>query len=432
MKVLRKLICISLSIWLVVGMMTFAGVPAEAKEKIIIKFWNCLGSGLLGKAYDKLIEEFNKTHPSIKVKETFAPNVSSAGENPKILTAIAGGVGPDVVTLDGSTFSTWTVAHTMTPIDELVKKAGIKPEDYFSFFWKKVMWKGHVYGLPLHTDVRALYWNKDIFKENGLDPERPPKTIKELDEYNEKLTKYDERGRMIRTGLLPWGGNWFLCGWGWAFGAKLYDEEAQKIMLNHPKMVEALKWEVSYAKKYGVEATQAFAKGFGSGAMEPFISGKTAMEIREFFGNYYKYGPNLNFGLTNVPYPPGGRKCSWSGGFVVAMPVGCKHPKEAWEFMKFIGGPYAQKVYCPAVWAVPTLKVLAKDPVFTTDPNYRKLMKLMPFTLIEPVIPEWSLAWDEMIAATEAAIFLKKSPKEALDEANAKVQAAIDKRIGRK
>lgn len=49
-----------------------------------------------------------------------------------------------------------------------------------------------LYALPWDTDARVIYYNKEHFREAGLDPEKPPRTIEELDEYADKLTKKSE------------------------------------------------------------------------------------------------------------------------------------------------------------------------------------------------------------------------------------------------
>ena len=56
-----------------------------------------------------------------------------------------------------------------------------------------------LYGVPLYADVSALFYNKDLFKKAGLDPDKPPTSLAELGEYADQ----DHGARRRHQGLLP-------------------------------------------------------------------------------------------------------------------------------------------------------------------------------------------------------------------------------------
>jgi sn-glycerol 3-phosphate transport system substrate-binding protein len=58
-----------------------------------------------------------------------------------------------------------------------------------------------LWGVPICVDIPFLYYNKLVFKEVGLDPERPPQTLEELREYSQKILKRDASGNVERSGL---------------------------------------------------------------------------------------------------------------------------------------------------------------------------------------------------------------------------------------
>ena len=244
-------------------MVTAAPAP---QGPVTIEFWNPYGD-LEGQVMDKLVQQWNDANPDKQVKSTYTPNVTSAGTNPKFLAAALSGNPPDVFIHDGSSFSTSTNLNAFTPIDDLVTSSKVDPGAFFKWAWEKVQWGGKTYGLPLDTDARALYWNKDLFDAAGI--KEPPKTIDELDAVAEALT-VNEGDRITRLGFLPWGGNWFLIAWGWDWGLNVWDAATNKIHLNGPEMIDALTWEAGYAKKYGVSSIQNFQQGFGSGVDSPF------------------------------------------------------------------------------------------------------------------------------------------------------------------
>ena len=401
--------------------------PTPAPQgPVTLEFWQPFGD-LGGPAIDTVVKTWNERNPDIQVKVTFTPNVTSAGTNPKFLSAALSGNPPDVFIHDGSSFSTSTALNAFTQLDELVAATGLKPETYFKWAWEKVQWAGHTYGLPLNTDARALYSNTKLLQEAGFS--KPPTTIDELDAMADKLTK-KSGDRYEQMGFIPWIGNWFLIAWGWDFGVNVWDAAANQIHLNAPEMVAALEWEVTYAKKYGVNELQAFQAGFGSGANDPFRNGQVAMVANGDWeiASLKQYVPDLEYEITPVPYPAGRQAMTWSGGFVTGIPRGSKHPEETWKFIVWLTGAEAASTFAKIHGSLPC-NVEAAQAMTADDPLHRKFVDLLPVSFIEPVIPEWSLAWDQHIVAEQAAIYLQKTAQEALDEANAKVQEAIDLRV---
>jgi multiple sugar transport system substrate-binding protein len=401
--------------------------PTPAPEgPVTIEFWHDKGD-LDGQVMDSLVAEWNAANPDIQVKATYTPNITSAGTNPKFLAAALSGNPPDVFIHDGSSFSTSTNLNAFMAIDDLVKASKLDPTAFFPWAWEKVQWNGHAYGLPLDTDARALYYNKALLEKAGF--AEPPKTIDELDAMAEKLT-VKSGDRIDTMGFIPWIGNWFLIAWGWDWGLKVWDAATNKINLNGKEMVDALTWEVGYANKYGVSSIQNFQQGFGSGADNPFRNGTVAMELT---GNWEilslkNYVPDLQYGISPAPYPAGRAAMTWSGGFVTGIPQGSKHPNQAWQFVYWLGAGDGASKYAIQTQHLPT-NVAAAKAFADATPAQKIFVDLLPVSFIEPVIPEWSLAWDTHLAAEQEALFGQKTPQEALDAANAKVQEAIDIRL---
>lgn len=398
--------------------------PAQAGATTI-DFWHPRG-GDGEKALETLAKQFGDQH-GVTVKVTFSPSDTAAGSNPKFLAAALSGNPPDVFMHDGSSYSTSVAINAFTPLDDNIKAAKIQASDYFPFSWEKISWDGKLWGLPFDTDARMLYVNKDALASAGID--KAPETLDDMAALTEKLTQ-KSGGTISQMGFIPWYGNWFLVGWAWDYGAKLWDAANNKILLNAPEVVQALEWEVSYAKKYGVQDLQSFQQGFQTGGQQPFLTGQVSSMVN---GNWIlatikRYKPDLKFDVVPAPVPQGKQPTTWSGGFVLGVPHGTKHQDAAWQFVQYLGAPEQQTAFCTALGNLPTNVASAKK-IGDGDPMQKRFLDLLPVSHTEPVIPEWSLAWDEHVAAEQAAIYGKKSAKDALDAANAKVQAEIDKRV---
>ncbi|MGQ9630015.1 MAG: extracellular solute-binding protein [bacterium] len=317
---------------------------------------------------------------------------------------------------------------------------------YHPMIWKLGEYKGKIWGLSYWQQATALVWNKNIFKEVGLDPEKPPKTTGDLDELAKKLTTFDARGNIDRMGFLPtetW--HWFT-----VFGGKFIDPDTMKITANDPANVRALEWMTSYSKKYDVTKVVAFQQGLASeraGILEPFIAQKFAMQIIGGpwkIGDFKKYAPpDFSYGIVASPNPPGVTgNATWTYGDLTIVPKGTKHPKEAWKFVKFTGGAEGNKdLYTKVLlWGgrpinVPVSTQMLDYPAllenFKEYPAYKFLCDLLldPNTRvgIPPKTPVGVFYSSRLGAAVEKARLLQVPPKQALDDLTREVQAEQDK-----
>jgi len=422
------------SVWLVAGILVFALTFISCAKKVTITYWSVeAGANPIGETMRRLIAEYNKTHPDVYVKVLQVATTSGQVQE-KLISAIAGGVPPDVADLDPTVLISWVIKGAVQPITKFVKRDGIDVEkEFYRFAIEPLIYKGEIYELPRDGDGRAIFYNKKLFREAGLDPNKPPRTIAELDEYAEKLTVKDAKGRYKRIGFIPWyGDGWLLTDWGQVFGGEIYDPETNKVKVNEEPYVRALTWMCSYAKKYGLTAIRSFTKAFGSGAMDPFITGRIAMKSDGNWCmlNLKKYAPDLDYGVVPWPKAPGGPEVAqWSSGWAECIPVGAKHPEEAWELIKWMAGEHFQTEWCLGAGKFPSNKKAAADPRFRKAFGGRQavFMDTLPYAKCYPPsgFAAPMLLWDEMIAATDYALEGKKTPKQALDDVAKKVNAAI-------
>lgn len=316
------------------------GPPGKsAKGPVEITVWHPYG-GISKEQFVKVCELFNSQHPGIRVRAVF--NANDLSNNQKFFTSIVARTPPDVAFVDGPQTAAWAQMGSLEPLDDRIKAAGIRASDFYAPCWNQNFYKGHVWALTFCADPNfAFIWNKKVFREVGLDPERPPRTIKELDDYNRRITRIVD-GRIVRFGIIPWGqfgaAN-SLFTWGWAFGGSFYDPETRKITADNSGVVKALEWMQSYSRDYGVTNIGAFASGFGSRDQDPFYLGKIAMKCMHYMQieEIRRYAPDLDYGVGFIPAPEDGEQhSSWVGGWCVAIPKGSRHPDEAWEFIRWI------------------------------------------------------------------------------------------------
>jgi multiple sugar transport system substrate-binding protein len=402
----------------------------EPKEKVELDFWTFWGSEVRRPIIEKIVDDFNKSQDRIVVKHTFLPWGDVWTKN---LAAIAAGNPPDVIVNDINSVATRAVNKQVTDITKYVDAANIKG-DFYPELWNTVVHEDKVYGIPFDTDTRLLFYNKDAFKDAGLDPEKPPTTWAELEEYAIKLDKKNG-DRYERIGFYPLWGNW---GWdNWMMnadgGVGFLDKEGN-VTINTPKKVEALKWVNKWTERLGDETVNAFKAEFGNKQADPFISGKVAMILQTgtFYTQLRDYGQDVNFGIAAVPEnEPGSGHYSSGGGFVMEIPQGAKNPDASWEFLKFLGGVQAQKHWAVQNFAnVPNIEAAesaAKDPALTDTGKYvyGSMVKNLEVTKMFPV-PAFAPDYRSLVnPQADAALLGDTSPENALKQAQADVESLI-------
>ncbi|HEY0073575.1 MAG TPA: ABC transporter substrate-binding protein, partial [Abditibacteriaceae bacterium] len=320
----------------------------HAKTKLIV--WG-LQSGKETKALDAQVTEFEKRNPDIDVSLL---SMGAGAMNPqKLMTAIVGGVPPDVINQDRFTIGDWASRDTFRPLDDFIaedknKPDGIRESDYYSAAWQEAEYEGKVYAIPSGIDDRMLFYNRKMLREAGYNA--PPQTWEELLEMSKKLTKRHPKGTYERIGFIPNYGNSWLYLYSWQNGGEFMSPDGRKCTLNNEHSVGALKYMVKvYDELGGYSNVSIFQSGFQGEEQDPFFTGKVGMVIT---GNWIlngiaRYAPGLDFGVAPAPVPAARLRgegrfkgqpkfITWSGGFSLAIPKGAKKAREAWRFIKWM------------------------------------------------------------------------------------------------
>jgi multiple sugar transport system permease protein len=414
---------------------------------------------------DARIAEFERRHPNIKVA---ALSMGAGAMNPqKLMTAIVGGVPPDLVHQDRFTIGDWASRDAFRALDDLLAEdartndpLAIRAKNYVPATWTETLYHNHVYAIPDETDDRVLYYNKTLFREAGLDPDHPPQTWDEMMKDAHALTKKASSGGFERLGMVPLYGQGWLYLWSWQQDGETMSADGRHCTLNNPGTARALSSVVSWYDSFGgLDAVSAFSGGFGSEAQDPFILGKLAMRIDgdAYLNAIARYAPNMDFGVIPVPVPAerlhheGIFKndppwATWSGGFSFAIPQGARHVKEAWEFVQWYDSPEAAligaaaqakyshsrgRLYVPRMEANVISNKAVFDAYKATLPSKYLAAKqlcidLLPFTHFRPVTFVGQLLWDEQVRAVDRALRHKMPVEASLAQSQKVVQDELD------
>ena len=378
---------------------------ATVRGRVVVTFWE-KWTRHEARAMQDIVDRYN-----LSQERVFVNMVSMSQINQKMLIATAGGDPPDIVGLWAAQIAPYTANNALEPLDELVAEGAITEKTYKPYVWRICAPGGRLHAVSATPSTCALYWNKDMFRAAGLDPEKPPKTIEELDALAEKLT-VRKNGELQQTGFLPNEPGWWDYYWGIYWGNVLYDQEQDRFNINTPAQVAAYSWYQSYPRKYGLEDVQSFQSGFGqfNSPQNAFINGKVAMIVQgPFFAKFIELNnPGMvgHYGVTFVPLPESLHK--EAGAIALGdldnwvIPRGAKHKREALEVLKFFSRRDNMEYLCKAHAKPSPLMDVSAD-FLSTNPHpyidvFEKTM-LAPIVVTMPESPVWERVQAEINTA---------------------------------
>ncbi len=419
--------------------------------RVVVQYWE-KWTGFEGDAMQAIVDDFNASQDRIWVERLTVSAIDR-----KMILATAGGNPPDVAGLWSFNITTYAEKSALMPLDKLLEKDGITRDHYIPVFWDLCKHKGFMWALPSTPATLALHWNKKMFRDAGLDPEKPPRSIAELDEMADKLTVVslirdgkrvrvrfpeltpEEREKkdfeIIQLGYAPSEPGWWNAMWGYWFGGDIWDGE-RTLTANSPDNVAAMTWFQSYPLKYGVKNIQTFGSSFGnpSSPQSPFLAGQIAMVLQGVWMYNFidKYNPSLEWGAAPFPSsdPEKNPNVTIAECDVLVIPRGARHPLEAFEFIKYVNTQGPMEKLCMGQRKFSPLATMSADFVKNhPNPAITTFIELSrsPNARAVPKMSVWNIYVDEMIVAFGQVFTLAKTPKEALDDVQQRTQWKLDR-----
>jgi multiple sugar transport system substrate-binding protein len=319
---------------LLLGMLVlFASTGQAWAEKVTLVFWEGFNGPEVASLSEMIAKYWTPTHPNITINHEGTKN------NDAMLTAMAGGTPPDVIMAPTSEVVTlWAQQGAIMDLTSAI--APFKAELESSCVKAGLQWcryKDRYYAVPFVNYNFGVFYNKALFKEAGLDPQKFPKTIDELRACARKLTKTDSQGSITQLGWMPLNDVWRALNVALGFGARFYDPATQMPTASNEKLVQAFAWDIALAREFGLQKIASFTSGFGEGD-NPFVLGKVAMYVDGCWQpNFFKTSaPRLDYGVAAIPCSSAAfANANDVGTNPIVVPTGCKHPKEAAELVRF-------------------------------------------------------------------------------------------------
>jgi multiple sugar transport system substrate-binding protein len=428
---LRKLL-VFVPIWLALGLLLVMAVPGAAQDTTLV-VWITWGDNPA-----QLQELFNRYGEANGV----TVQVNAPVTQDQVLAGLAGTEPPDILVTGGpSDVGSWARESLIAPLDDLIASRGIDMEDMFPAPLGQCVYGGVYYCLPWGTDTYALFWNKDLFEDAGLDPEVPPQTLEELVEFADRLTIVEADGTISQIGFIP-NFSWSHLGlYTRMFGGYWYNEDGTELTLTSQPVVDALLWQQQFYTKYGADQVLRFMSGMG-GYMSPdqgFYAGKIAMMVEgewqtgpNFIQNFK---PELFYGVAPFPYPeahPERANTNLLEGTVAMIPAGVADKEAAASLLAWMMSPEILAEEMVANYNLPTSNAAAADPRFHENEKFEVFLNLMADPnattgIYTSINGEVNTALEQI---EEQVLSAGADPVPLLEAAQAELQARLDEVSG--
>lgn len=365
----------------VLFVLLFASCNSASDPRTEIVFW---AMGREGEEVAKLMPEFERRHPDIKVRVQMIPWQAA---HEKLLTSFAGSSLPDLCQLG----NTWVPEfHLLDAIENLSpyieQSPTLKPDNFFSGIWDTYVLDSAVYGIPWYVDTRLLFYRSDLLAKVGY--KNPPGSWDEWFDASAKLSgKNPERyGMFIPTN----------------------NEFQPPIIMGVQRGSTLLKENNTRGNFSGKEFRAAltdfhrfFEKGWApvkttqiANVYQPFAEGYFAMyitgpwNINEF---QKRLPPELQdkWMTAPLPGPDGNIGVSLAGGSGLVMFRNSKHKEKVWKLIEYLSEPDVQLQFYHIATDMPSRIEAWRDSSLASNTYARAFYVQLNHVVATPKIPEW-------------------------------------------
>jgi len=415
----------------ILALFSFAAGVSAAPVEITFYYPVAIG-GSATKIVDDLVAEFEKANPDIKVKPVYAGTYQeSIG---KALTAAKAGQPPDAAVILAADIFSLIDAGVILPFDQFVKTDADKNwiNGFFPVYMLNSQSGGKTWGIPFQRGTTLFFWNKDAFKEAGLDPEKGPQTWEEVVDFAKKLTKRDAGGNVTQWGMqVPSSltSYWLLQGYVAQNGGKLAELSGDKTHFDSPEVVEALQYWVDLALKHKVMKSGVIEWGTNA---KDFFERRTAM-FTTTSGNLTNVKTSATFPF-GVQILPGHKKrgAPTSGGNFYLFKTSSPE-KQAATFKMIQWLTSAER---SAEWSIKTGYVAPRDDAWQTTAMKNYVASFagakVAYGQLQYLVPELATHENQRVARSiddgiEAALTGKKTPEQAMKDSQREAERILSR-----
>ena len=334
----------------------------------------------------KLVPEFEKQNPGIKVKVQQVPWTAA---QEKLVTAFASNNTPDACQLGNTWVPQFAALNAIIPLDEFIKTSSqINKEKYFTGIWETNVIDNQMFGIPWYMDTRVMFYRKDVFEKAGY--KNPPKTWAELLDLSQKIKAFHPKEEKYAI-YLPTNEWAPFVMFGMEAGSSLLKDENTRGDFSGKKFEEGFRYTIDFHRQnlapIGISQVTNVYQAFAEEYFSIYISGP--WNIPEF--KKWMTG-NLADKWMTAPMPgyandyPG---VSLAGGSSLVIFKNSKYKNEVWKFFEFLSQSKTQIEFYQLLNNLPSVKAAWDNPILRDDPYMQAFYIQFTNVKATPKIPEW-------------------------------------------
>lgn len=387
------------------------GKTPPAGGPVTITFWQFWDSAVIAPQ----VARFEAENPGIKVK---MEQLTWQNGREKILASVAAGTSPDLCELGSTWFARFAADGALADItaetDSL--RAALR-------MWEAATYSGRVYGVPWMMGTRALFYNRALFRQAGLDPDRPPETWSDLLATARRIhhpaggtygygRNSGERYVLFKK-FMPFA---------WSLGGDVLAPDGRTVVINSPANLRALKFYLELGSCSLTDKQDLLDQAFKQGRVGVLLSGAW------LFKTIPADAPDLDYGVAPFPRPDdaAGPGRSFGGGELLVVFRTSKHPAEALRLARFLArADNALALARTAKSVQPAAAGLEDDPYFRENPRERVFLEQLSHAVFPPNISRWTEVEGIMESWVEKALYGQVGPEAALAGAEREIAALL-------
>ncbi len=392
-----------------------------------VVFWHPFDSGTPRDAIEELIEVFNASRDDIRVVGQVVPDLIE-----KVRVAVIGGSPPDVAT----NLYPWRegAIGMLTDLTPFAERDGLSlEEEFFPAGIPEAYYGGVLYGLPwFHVVHPVLFYRIDAYERAGLDGNSPPATWEELRALSTRLTQRSAEGVVTQLNF-DWGKgaaeNAFPMYYRVA-GGEYVDPTGTRVIVNNDLARRVLNFLVEVREEIQSDLAVAVGTFYTGGRVHMLNGNWMAPNIQS---GYPHLVPGVDWAMAPFPVPEGSPQQTVMSSRYMTIPKGAPNADAAWEFIKWLTGPEASRLYSLRRNLLPAHRDAVGDPAFADAFLFWDVQQAM----LSHGIPEWGTVpipdvanfLSVMELAYTKGLTRTVSPESALEEAARLMQAFLDEHL---
>lgn len=358
----------------------------------------------------EMTAKFEKANPGIRVTVQAIP---WSAAHDKIVTAVAGGTGPDVAQIG----TTWMAEFGSIGVFEelsrnISKSKVVEKTQFFPGPWGTCIVGGKIYGVPWYVDTRALFYRTDLLAKHGF--KKAPQTWEELRAAAAALASDGGYGMALSTNnyqeFMPFV---------WQNGGRILDEKGRPAV-TEPEFVEALDF---YAKLFhdklapidsgGTDLFQEFAKG----TMPMYFSGPWMINLTN------EQVPEIAGKWSVAVCPKKKTRTSFVGGCNLVVFRESRNKDAAWRFVEFMSEAGVQLEWFGVSGCLPAVRKAWDAKELSGNPMMAVFREQLDDARAPENVPQWAQIEAAIQRRMQEACYGKKTAIEAARALEADIKA---------